>query len=203
MPLMDIFKLNLSTFYQSMEEILLAFNISVGSTDTVDVKQKVFDDFIDLSRHLQDVEEKVLTCKMKSRPGDQELKHLQERMKTHRGLFDYQEDVLTVEEINKRNIAKMIIRNVGHEGTPDKHGLRRLLQACIDFLQTKEGDLWKNASITIYDEDDNMYKIQSGNMKHQFICQMTDGEPSVDDKMSTSNYAVVLGLIPALLFVSK
>lgn len=98
--------------------------------------------------------------------------------------------MLTVEEINKRNIAKMIIRNVGHEGTPDKHGLRRLLQACIDFLQTKEGDLWKNASITIYDEDDNMYKIQSGNMKHQFICQMTDGEPSVDDKMSTSNYAV-------------
>lgn len=81
----------------------------------------------------------------------------------------------------------MIIRNVGHEGTPDKHGLRRLLQACIDFLQTKPDDFWKNASITIYDEDDNMYKIKSGNMKHQFICQMTDGEPSVDDKMSTSN----------------
>lgn len=84
----------------------------------------------------------------------------------------------------------MIIRNVGHEGTPDKHGLRRLLQACIDFLQTKEGDLWKNASITIYDEDDNMFKIKSGKMKHQFICQMTNGEPSVDDKMLTSSYVI-------------
>lgn len=98
--------------------------------------------------------------------------------------------MLTVEEINKRNIAKMIIVNVGNEGRPEKHGLRRLLQACTDFVQTKGGDIWKNASITIYDEDDNMHKIQSGNMKYQFICQMTDGEPSVDDKMSTSNYVV-------------
>eukprot|EP00105_Crassostrea_gigas_P043217 XP_019927365.1 PREDICTED: uncharacterized protein LOC105339301 [Crassostrea gigas] len=69
------------------------------------------DDEEALSWTMKDVEEKVLTCKMKqqemkdvtdflsnivsiingiikSRPGDQELKHLQERMKTHRGLFD-------------------------------------------------------------------------------------------------------------------
>lgn len=36
-----------------LQEILLAFHLSVGSTDTVDVKQKIFEDIIDLSRHLQ------------------------------------------------------------------------------------------------------------------------------------------------------
>lgn len=36
-----------------LQEIMLAFHLSVGSTDTVDVKQKLFEDFIDLSRHLQ------------------------------------------------------------------------------------------------------------------------------------------------------
>lgn len=31
----------------------MVFHLSVGPTDTVDVKQKLFEDFIDLSRHLQ------------------------------------------------------------------------------------------------------------------------------------------------------
>lgn len=88
-----------------------------------------------------------------------------------------------VKEINKRVLAMIVICHVGHEGMEDKHGLRRLLQTCIDFLQTKNQEVWKNASITIYDENDNMIKIGSGMMKHQFICQMTNGVPEIFDKM--------------------
>lgn len=101
--------------------------------------------------------------------------------------FKYQEELRTVNEINKRNLGMMIIHHVGHEGSEDKHGLRRLLQTCIDFLQTRTADVWRNASITIYDEDNNMYKIGSGEMKHQFICQMSNGEPFINDKMSVSS----------------
>lgn len=85
-------------------------------------------------------------------------------------------------DINKRILGKMIVRNVGHEGIDDKGGLRRLLQACIDFLQTEAGEVWKNASITIYDDDDNVFKIVSGERKHQFICHMKDGQPFIKEK---------------------
>lgn len=90
-------------------------------------------------------------------------------------------------EINKRNLGMMIIRHVGHEGSEDKYGLRRLLQTCIDFLPTRTADVWRNASITIYDEDDNMFKIGSGEMKHQYICQMSNGEPYINDRISVSS----------------
>lgn len=73
----------------------------------------------------------------------------------------------------------MIVRYVGNEGVVEKPGLRRLLQACIEFNQTEAVGFWKNASITIYDEDDNMYKIASGTRKHQFICRMKNGEPFI------------------------
>lgn len=95
---------------------------------------------------------------------------------------------MDVEEINKRNLGKMIVRYIGHEGVDKKPGLRRLLQACIDFLQTEAGGFWKNASITIYDEDDNMYKIASGTRKHQFICRMKNGEPFIKEKKSVSEH---------------
>lgn len=95
---------------------------------------------------------------------------------------------MDVEEINKRNLGKMIVRYIGHEGVDEKPGLRRLLQACIDFLQTEAGGFWKNASITIYDEDDNMYKIASGTRKHQFICRMKNGEPFIKEKKSVSEH---------------
>lgn len=78
----------------------------------------------------------------------------------------------------------MIIRLVGHEGTDTKPGLRRLLQACIDFLKTEGPGVWKNASFTIYDEDDDMYKIVSGTRKHQFMCRMKNGEPFIKEKFS-------------------
>lgn len=102
--------------------------------------------------------------------------------------MQYQDEVIEVEEINKRNLGKMIIRHVGHEGVDEKPGLRRLLQACIDFLQTEAEGFWKNASITIYDEDANMYKIASGTRKHQFICRMKTGEPVIKEKKSVSEH---------------
>lgn len=89
---------------------------------------------------------------------------------------------MCVEEINKRNLGKMIVRYIGHEGVDTNPGLRRLLHACIDFLRTETEWFWKNASITIYDEDDNMYRIISGTNKHQFICRMKDGEPFIMKK---------------------
>lgn len=236
---------SLSTY---VEEILMAFHISVGSSDTVNVKQLLFQDFVDLSRHLQPeqhekvisylkrlqeakkdrlnnllrtitmcrgnlqvAEKEVLRKKMKeqekidlmefltmttniiqgiitSNPNDSYLKSLVEKMKEHRGTFSFQDEVMDVEEINKRNLGKMIVRYIGHEGVDEKPGLRRLLQACIDFLQTEAGGFWKNASITIYDEDDNMYKIASGTRKHQFICRMKNGEPFIKEKKSVSEH---------------
>lgn len=95
---------------------------------------------------------------------------------------------MDVEEINKRNLGKMIVRYVGHEGVEEKQGLRRLLQACIDFLQKEAAGIWKNASITIYDEDDNMYTIASGTRKHQFICYMQNGKPFINEIKQVSEH---------------
>lgn len=95
---------------------------------------------------------------------------------------------MDVEEINKRNLGKMIVRCIGNEGNDEKPGLRRLFQTCIDFLQIEAEGNWKNASITIYDEDDNMYKIASGTRKHQFICRMKNGEPFIKEKASVSEH---------------
>lgn len=46
----------------------------------------------------------------------------------------FQDEVMDVEEVNKRNLGKMIVRYIGHERIVEKSGLRRFLQACIDFL---------------------------------------------------------------------
>lgn len=97
-------------------------------------------------------------------------------------MFQFTDEVVEVDVINKRNLGKLIVRHVGHEGVKEKPNLRRLLQACIDFLQNENENFWKNASITIYDEADNMYKIVSGTRKHQFICRMKNGEPSISEK---------------------
>ncbi|XP_052689501.1 uncharacterized protein LOC128167685 [Crassostrea angulata] len=236
---------SLNTF---VEEILLAFHITVGSSDTINVKELLFQDLVNLSRYLkpeqyknvisylaklqeakndrlsslhrtiaicgsnlQVAEKEVLQKKMKeeeksdlvdfltmttlliqgimtSNLKDGYLRSLVERMKEHRGTFSFKDKEMDVEEINKRHLGKMIIRYIGHEGVAEKPGLRRLLQACIDFLQTQPGDFWKNASITIYDEDDKLYKIASGTRKHQFICRMKNGEPFIKEKKSISEH---------------
>lgn len=254
----------IESFNTFTEEKLLTFTFKIGQKDTTNVQQLLFEDLLDLSRHLQPkleerlklfleslqdanedrlyrlhrrtsvlvpssmvvtVEESLgwkmkitveeaLGWKMKEQekkdlteflyltsmiiekisacvPGDLSLIQLREKMKEHRGTFDCKEETLTVDEINKRNLGKMIVRYVGHEGMEEKLGLRSLLQYCIDFLQTHSPKFWKDASITIYDEDDNMYKIASGKMKHQFICQMTDGEPCISDKNTSTMHTKI------------
>uniref|UniRef100_A0A8W8NP47 Uncharacterized protein n=1 Tax=Magallana gigas TaxID=29159 RepID=A0A8W8NP47_MAGGI len=179
----------LKTFITFVEEILLSFHLTVGSSDTVNVKKLLFQDLADLICHLQPGQnEKVYAylTGLQSNPNDSCLKILVERMKEHRETFSFQDEEMDVEEINKRNLGKMIVRYVGHEGVDEKPGLRRLLQACIDLLQTEAEGYWKNASITIYDEDDNMYIIASGTRKHQFICCMQNGEPSITKTKSVS-----------------
>lgn len=93
--------------------------------------------------------------------------------------YKYKDEVIDVEEISERNLGKVIVLCIGLEGVHERQGLRRLLQACIDYLQTKPEKVWKNASITIYNKGGKMYKIASGIEKHQFICQMENGVPSV------------------------
>lgn len=93
-----------------------------------------------------------------------------------------------MKEINKRSLGKMIIRYVGHEGLEEKAGLRCLLQACINFLQTKADEVWKNASITIFDEDLNKYEIASGAKTHQFLCRMIDRIPSIIEQKHHTDF---------------
>lgn len=76
----------------------------------------------------------------------------------------------------------MIVRYVDLEGVQEKPSLRCLLQACIKFQQKKTGGFWKNASITVFDVDKNIYKIVSGTGKHQFICWMENGDPLIKEK---------------------
>ncbi|XP_062597222.1 uncharacterized protein LOC134258699 [Saccostrea cucullata] len=243
----SVFNDVLEAFNTFLEEVLLSKHITVGSSDTINVQELLYNDFLEMFRYLQpdmveklkiflnrlkeakqahlnslhgkislfrtkQVDEKiVLDMKMKDQermdfvdflfvttntmqgiiqrgPDDSTLKRILEKMRTHRGTFSYQDEVLEVEEINKRNLGKMIIRHVGHEGVDEKPDLRRLLQACIDHLQTESESFWRNASITIYDEDDNMYKIASGTKKHQFICRMKNGEPFIKDKKAVSEH---------------
>lgn len=90
--------------------------------------------------------------------------------------------------INKKELGKMILDYCGNEANKKNEGLRKLLQTCIDFLQTESEAFWENASITIYDQDDNMYKITSGTRRHQFICRMKNREPFIMKKKVVSNY---------------
>ncbi|XP_065923208.1 uncharacterized protein [Magallana gigas] len=236
----------MESFSAFIEETLLTFHIKVGASDTTNMQDLLFQDLLDLVRHIKPemnervksylkriqetkedrlyrlrrrismlrpnskvTKEQVLGWKMKEQemkdlvdflsitasliqgislcnPKESFFKNLLEKAIRHRETFGYQSGVLEVEEINKRHLGKMIIQHVGHEGVEDKPVLRRLLQACIDFLQTETGNVWKNASITIYDDEDKMYKIASGTKKHQFICQMKNGEPFIKDRKGSS-----------------
>lgn len=85
--------------------------------------------------------------------------------------------------INKISLGKIIIICVGHEGVKEKPELRRLLQACIDYLQHETKDVWESALITIYDDNNaNSYKIASGTRRYKFICRMKDEEPIIKNK---------------------
>lgn len=95
-------------------------------------------------------------------------------------------EVDNVDMITKRTIGRLIIQNVGNEGYTGKEYLRRQFQAVIDYLQKESPNVWTDASITVYDDvEANMYKITSGNGKHQFICSMRDNEPYIRPRKHT------------------
>lgn len=102
--------------------------------------------------------------------------------------YKYEDEVIDVEEISKRNLGKMIVLCIGLESVQERQSLRPLLQACIDFLQTKSEKVWKNASITILNKGGKMYKITCGKEKYQFICQMENGEPSIKENTLVSEH---------------
>lgn len=151
-------------------------------------KEQEMMDLTEFFRMITKINQEVIKCC----PAESTL-NIRQEMKEHQRAYFHWEDMREVREINKRVLAMIITCYVGHEGMEDKHGLRRLLQTCIDFLQTKNGEFWRNALITIYDENDNMINIGSGRMKHQFICQMENGAPNIFNKMLTSDQNKING----------
>lgn len=95
----------------------------------------------------------------------------------------YLDEVVHTKVITKRVIGKLIVKYVGNEGSDvdaRKKGLRKLFQATVDYIQTHAvPDIWENATVTVYDAEDNTFKIESGNGKHKFIVTEKNGEPTI------------------------
>ena len=93
-----------------------------------------------------------------------------------------------VEEINKRELGKLIVNICGNEGCQDpskNESMRKPLQIMISEIDDKKykPKVWKNASINLYDEDGNVLHIESGGKKlkkNRFIVQTRKGEWEVE-----------------------
>ena len=75
--------------------------------------------------------------------------------------------------------------NEGAEHDERTASLRKLLQAVIDYIQVNPKVNWHNAEITVYDLDDNSFRIISGLGKHQYV--VSDDGSGKADIMNTSN----------------
>lgn len=88
-----------------------------------------------------------------------------------------------VKVVTKRVLGRLLIKYVGNEGADvdaRKVGLRKLFQATIDYIQTHSiPSIWENATITVYDSEDNTFKIESGNGKNKFMVTEKKGEPRI------------------------
>lgn len=92
--------------------------------------------------------------------------------------FQFLDKVIRVNIINKIVIGKVLLSSCGNEGAEHDErtrSLRKLLQTIIDFIQINPHINWNNAEITVYDIDDNSFKIISGEGKHQYVVT-DDGE---------------------------
>nr|XP_022286859.1 uncharacterized protein LOC111099730 isoform X2 [Crassostrea virginica] len=231
---LTIFEIFLEAFNTYIEEILLAFHISVGVSESINVQDLLYQDFLEVFRRIQPGKEDKVTSYLQGlqkiteerlwslhqevglfRAGSQKeeqndlkeflilastivhgitvnasdslLKDMLHKMKDHQGTFSHKKELCEVDIINKRNLGKMIVRFIGHEGVEEKHGLRQLLQACIDYLQHETEEVWRSALITIYDKEDNVYKIASGDRHNKFICRMKKGEPFIRSKFGSDS----------------
>ncbi|CAC5404455.1 unnamed protein product [Mytilus coruscus] len=95
----------------------------------------------------------------------------------------YLDEFVSVEVITKRVLGRLIIKYIGNEGSDidaRKTGLRTLFQTTIDYIQTHDiANIWENATVTVYDSDDNVFKISSGNGKNHFMVIEYKGKPTV------------------------
>lgn len=95
----------------------------------------------------------------------------------------YNDKFESTKVINKRVIGKIIIKNIGNEGADvdDRTaGLRKLFQALIDYVQNNDFPrIWENATVTVYDSDDNHFKIKSGKGKNTFMVTAREGVPRI------------------------
>eukprot|EP00058_Branchiostoma_floridae_P013063 XP_002598551.1 hypothetical protein BRAFLDRAFT_66942 [Branchiostoma floridae] len=87
--------------------------------------------------------------------------------------------VMTVEEINKIQLGKLIIKYCGHEGTDDNEqtaSIRKLLQEAITNLEPKQEQypgVWRDAELKIFDLYGNGYVVKSGQGSVKFVAQIT------------------------------
>ena len=102
---------------------------------------------------------------------------------------EFLDEIIEVKVINKRVIGRVMIKYCGNEGTSnDKRAtsLRKLLQRVIDCLQsTQKHTNWCNAEVTVYDLDDNSFRIISGQGKHLFV--VSEGDNGEAEIVNTSN----------------
>ncbi|CAG2185369.1 unnamed protein product [Mytilus edulis] len=95
----------------------------------------------------------------------------------------YLDEVISASVINKRVLGKAVIKYVGNEGVDydqRKEGLRKLLQATMDYVQTHDvPGVWENAAVTIYDSQDNILKFLSGNEKNKFMVNERKGNQTL------------------------
>lgn len=112
--------------------------------------------------------------------NDTVFREMVNKLNTDRKEYCLPNEVSNVKIITKRTIGRLIVQNVGNEGYKGKEYLRQQFQAVIDYLQKEAPTVWTDASITIYDDvNSNMYKVTSGNGKHQFICSMREDGPFI------------------------
>ncbi|KAL5011043.1 hypothetical protein ScPMuIL_013348 [Solemya velum] len=79
---------------------------------------------------------------------------------------------IQVSVINRREIAKIILKECGNEGVEDdkEHAnTRRLLQHALDYLPKEKDSVWKNAEISIFDIGGNIFSIRSGDCRNKFM----------------------------------
>ncbi|XP_035661201.1 uncharacterized protein LOC118405693 [Branchiostoma floridae] len=87
--------------------------------------------------------------------------------------------VMTVEEINKPKLGKLIIEYCGNEGTTDDErtaSLRKLLQRAItnlEPLQKQYPGVWRDAELKIFDLYGNGYVVKSGQGSVKFVALIT------------------------------
>lgn len=96
---------------------------------------------------------------------------------------EFFDEKIQVPVINKRIIAKEIIKFIGNEGVDvdkTKDQLRKLLQALIDHVQhNDQSDIWENATVKVCDNESNSFTFKSGNGTNEFLVNMTNREPKI------------------------